>query len=243
MNRRVLLLGGLVALAAIPTIAAFWLAASDRDDRPIVLAPSSLAPVQREIDAGLADAGIGPVAWSFAGSQSLVAQLVDGSPAVGLITADENTFEAARSAGVAWDDDHTIAENVLVLAVADGNPGDVRGLADLANPDLLIGLCAPEVPCGRLAVEATTALGVVASVDTEEASARALTTKLTTGEIDAGLIYRTDALSAGLETVAVDGLDRFPTTYVGSGTGTGEDVVAFLAGPGRSILLDAGFGP
>ncbi len=208
MNRRVLLLGGLVALAAIPTIAAFWLAAADGEDRPVVLAPSSLAPVQREIDAGLADAGIGPVAWSFAGSQSLVAQLVDGSPAVGLITADENTFEAARSAGVAWDDDHTIAENVLVLAV-----------------------------------EATTALGVVASVDTEEASARALTTKLTTGEIDAGLIYRTDALAAGLETVAVDGLDRFPTTYVGSGTGTGEDVVAFLAGPGRSILLDAGFGP
>lgn len=245
MNRRVLVLLGLVALAAIPTLAALWLAGSTADDEEAILvfAPSSFAPIQAELDAGLSDDGIGPVEWVFAGSQSLVAQLVDGAPADALVTADLETFEAAQTAGATWPTERTLALNVLVLAVADENPGEVAGLADLADPDLLVGMCATEVPCGRLAAEATAALGTTIAPDTQETSARALTAKLVAGEIDAGLIYRSDAQAAGLSVIPVDGLDTFANEYWGTGNDRGAAVVNWLAGEsGQLILADAGWG-
>ncbi|HBS73265.1 MAG TPA: molybdate-binding protein, partial [Microbacterium sp.] len=36
----------------------------------------------------------------------------------------------------------------LVIAVPAGNPGDVTGLADLADPATAVVQCAVEVPCG-----------------------------------------------------------------------------------------------
>lgn len=244
MNRRTLLIVGLVALAAIPTIAALWLAGTAGDDRAVVVfAPSSLAAVETELDHALAEAGIGPVDWVFAGSQSLVAQLVDGAPADALITADEVTYAAAVEAGVTWPDTRELATNSLVLAVADGNPGAVVDLGAVGRQDLLIGLCAPEVPCGRLALDATTTLGVTPAPDTEEASARALTAKLAAGEIDAALVYRSDALARGLEVVEVAPLAEIRTTYLGSGNADGQPIIDFLASEaGQAVLLDAGFG-
>lgn len=237
---------GLVALAAIPTAAALWLATTGgaEDEAVVVFAPSSLAPVQGRLDAGLAAEGLGPVEWVFAGSQSLVAQLSDGAPADALITADLFTFAAARDAGVTWPDERALAENVLVLAVADGNPGGVTGLGDLADPALLVGTCAVEVPCGRLAAEATAALGVAIAADTDETSARALTAKLLAGEIDAGLVYRSDAVTSGLEVVPVDALDRFVNEYWGTGNQRGIAIVDWLGGSaGHAVLVEAGWGP
>ena len=42
----------------------------------------------------------------------------------------------------------SFATNTLQIAVQPGDPRGVTGLADLARPDLLVVLCAPEVPCG-----------------------------------------------------------------------------------------------
>lgn len=242
MNRRTPL--PLVAGAALSLVAALWIATTTSDATILVLAPSSFAPVEAELDAGLAAAGIGPVEWVFAGSQSLVAQLVDGAPADALITADLTTFDAARAADVTWPDEQSIASNALVLAVAPGNPGNVEELRALEDADLVIGSCAIEVPCGRLANAATTALGVTTTPDTEETSARALTAKLIAGEIDAALVYRSDARAAGLEVVAVDGLDTFVNEYRGSGNARGMEVLRWLgSSAGKRILLDSGLGP
>ena len=242
MNRRTPL--PLVAGAALSLVAGLWIATRTSDATTLVLAPSSFAPVEAELDAGLAAAGIGPVEWVFAGSQSLVAQLVDGAPADALITADLTTFDAARAADVTWPDEQSIASNALVLAVAPGNPGNVEELRALEDAELVIGSCAIEVPCGRLANAATTALGVTTTPDTEETSARALTAKLIAGEIDAALVYRSDARAAGLEVVPVDGLDTFVNEYRGSGNARGMEVLRWLgSSAGKRILLDSGLGP
>lgn len=244
MNRRTPLLLGLVALATLFAFAVFWLASPTNDAVSLVFAPSSFAPVEAELDAGLAAAGIGPVEWAFAGSQTLVAQLVDGAPADALITADLTTFDAARAANVTWPGEESIASNVLVLAVAAGNPGDVRGLEALEDADLVIGSCAVEVPCGRLATAVTRALGVTPAPDTEETSARALTAKLLAGEIDAALVYRSDARAAGLEVVDRYDLDAFVNEYRGSGNERGMEILRWLAsGAGKRILIDSGWGP
>ena len=244
MTRRPLVLFALATLAAIPTLAALWLAFSGGDDpdRVIVLAPSSLAPVRDDVDAALEAQGLEAPSWVFAGSQALVAQVADGAPADVVLTADRVSFDAVRAAGVAHPAELFFAENHLVLAVADGDPGGVDELADLSDDALLVGQCAPVVPCGRLAIEALGALGVEPRLDTEETSARALTTKLSTGELDVGLIYHSDAVAAGLAIVDVPGLAAFTNTYWGTANDNGIAVLRFLAsGEARAILAAAGF--
>ena len=244
MNRRTLLLFGLVALAAIPTLAALWLAASTDDDGAIlVFAPSSLAPLQVALDDGLAQHGVEDVEWVFAGSQSLVAQLVDGAPADVLLTADRATFDDALSRGGGWPDQRFFATNHLVLATPPSNPAGLTAISALADPDLLIGVCAADVPCGRLAVEAAELADLDIVADTEETSARALTAKLRSGELDAGLVDLTDAVAAGLHIVEPDAFAATLTIYWGTAGETGTAVLDFLVGPaGTSILADAGFG-
>ncbi len=244
-QRRLTALLALVAVVAIPTVAAFWLAASgdDSPDRALVLAPSSLAVVQDELDRALDERGIPTPEWVFAGSQTIVAQLIDGAPADILLTADRVTLDRARDAGVTGPTEVALTENHLVLAVSIGDPGRVDHIDDLADPALLVGVCAVEVPCGRLAADATDALGVAIAADTEEPSARALSGKLLAGELDAGLIYRTDALAGGMPVIDVPGLDDHVTTYWASAVTENDAVLDFLlSADGQVILRDAGFG-
>jgi molybdate transport system substrate-binding protein len=244
-QRRLAAILTLVAVVAIPTIAAFALAASGDDDldRALILAPSSLAVVQDELDAAFAQRGIPEPDWVFAGSQTIVAQLIDGAPADLLLTANRAMLDRAHDAGVTGPTEVAFTENHLVLAIAEGNPGGVTDLADLADPSLLIGVCAIDVPCGQLASEMTNALGVVVSADTEEPNVRSLSTKLMAGELDAGLIYRTDALATGVDTIDVAGIEQHRTTYWGT-TLTGDDTVLdfLLSDAGQAILRSAGFG-
>jgi molybdate transport system substrate-binding protein len=236
---------GLVAVVAVPIIAAFALAASDDDDdldRTLILAPSSLAVAQDELDSALAQLGIPTPEWVFAGSQAIVAQLIDGAPADLLLTANRATLDRANDAGVTGATEVAFTENHLVLAVAEGNPGNIVKLADLANPSLLIGVCAADVPCGQLANEMTTALGVDVAADTEEPNVRSLSTKLVAGELDASLIYRTDALATGVEVIDVPGIADYRTTYWGTSL-TGDSAVLdfLLSDKGQAILRSAGF--
>jgi molybdate transport system substrate-binding protein len=234
-----LALAAVIALA-VP-IAALLLAPSD-DDAALVLAPSSLAPIEGELETALRSAGIGPVEWVFAGSQSLVAQVADGVPADVVVVADAVAFAAVADTTTSLEGNVVLATNHLVLAVADGNPGAVSSIADLGDPELLVGLCAPEVPCGRLASAALADLGVEPVLDTEETSARGLTAKLASGELDAGLIYVTDALATELTIVADEELRPFVNEYIGLSTAAGRPILDVLASDTvAQILRRAGF--
>lgn len=58
---------------------------------------------------------------------------------------------------------------------------------------MLTGLCASDVPCGRLADIALGKASVKPAREAEETSVSKVATKLSTGEVDAGFIYTTDA--------------------------------------------------
>ena len=137
----------------------------------------------------------------IAGSSTLVAQLAAGAEADVLMTADSATMQRAVAEGSVRGEPVLIATNALVLAIATGNPGRVSGLADLTRRELLVGLCAGEVPCGALARQALDEAGVAPSADTLEPNVRALAAKISLGELDAGLVYATDARASGLATV------------------------------------------
>lgn len=206
------------ALAVISVIAAGCGRTGGSSDQVVVMAASSLVDVLGAInnDAISAGADSPPVhiLASYAGSSALVAQLRDGAPADVLITASRATMETAISDGSVAGKPSLMATNHLVLAVAHGNPGNISSLTDLSDPSKVIGLCAPEVPCGALAARALDALGITAAVDTFEPNVRSLANKIQLGEIDAGLVYRTDAMSLDLEMIDTPELDRFSTEYL-----------------------------
>ena len=209
------------------------------------MAASSLTDVIEVVFEGRG--GVTPV---IAGSSTLVAQLAAGAEADGLITANRATMERAVSEGSVRGKPVLIATNTLVLATPAGNPGGVTGLADLARRDLLIGLCAVEVPCGALAGQAVGEALITPAADTLEPDALALAAKLSLGELDAGLVYATDAERVGLATVDAPELIGHLNGYYMAATSKEPrpevqaviDDFTMLGGVGAKALHAYGFG-
>jgi molybdate transport system substrate-binding protein len=152
--------------------------------------------------------------------------------------------------GGAATDPATFVENLLEIATPAGNPAGVTGLADFANADLLIGLCAEEVPCGQFGREALANAGVTPAIDTNEPDVRSLLTKIEAGELDAGIVYVTDVLSAGdaIEGIGIPAEDNVIATYPIAALSDAADpevadvFVAFvLSDEGQEILASYGF--
>jgi molybdate transport system substrate-binding protein len=190
------------------------------------------------------------VVLSFGGSAGLAQQVVEGAPVDVFASAAPPPMRALADAGLAVDP-VVFATNTLELAVPAGNPAGITGLGDLANPDLRIALCDPSVPCGAASEELLAQDGVTASPDTLESDVKAVLTKVSLGEVDAALVYRTDVLSAGdeVEGIEVPGaasvVNRYPIAALAEAADaeTAADFVAFVTGAaGRQVLAKAGFG-
>ncbi len=214
-----------------------------------VLAASSLAPVLPQlVDGFRRDRPGAKVRVSTGASNALAEQVRAGAPADVVLAADLATAERAAAAfGRGTPDPVPVATTVLVVAVPSANPGRVRALADLSRRDLLVGLCAPQVPCGTYARALLREAGVDAAADTEEPDARSLMAKVASGDLDAGVVYRAEALAAGraVDVVEVPEAAEVPVTYyavVRPGAAVGDELVAYLRGPGRTVLARAGFG-
>lgn len=215
-----------------------------------VLAAASLTDGFEAVAGAFEAANLGTdVVLSFAGSSALREQILEGAPADVFAPADGASMDAVLEAGEA-DDASVFARNRLEIAVPAGNEAGVTGLADFGRDELLIGLCAEQVPCGRSGREALGNAGVTPAVDTEEPDVRALLTKVAAGELDAGLVYRTDVLAAGddVEGIAVpDDVNveaEYPIAVLARSTApdAAEAFVAFvLSADGRAILAAYGF--
>lgn len=223
------------------------------DDRAItVFAAASLSDAFAEMADAFeeADSDV-QVRLNFAGSSSLREQILQGAPADVFASANEANMDALVEDGSVTAP-RTFATNRLQIVVPAGNPGGIDDLGDLADGDLLVGLCAVEVPCGDFSRQAFALAGVTPSPDTEEPDVRALLTKVEEGELDAAVVYRTDVIAAGdrVEGIEIPSTQNVVATYpiagvVASDRGTDADrFVEFVLGPvGQSILADAGFGP
>lgn len=139
------------------------------------------------------ETGVG-VQLSYAGSQDLVAQVLEGAPADVLATADERTMQRVVSEApeLVSAPARTFARNTLVIATPSGNPAGIESLADLADEDLALVACAPEVPCGAAAQQVAEATGIEIHPVSEESSMTDVVAKLLAGEADAVLAYETE---------------------------------------------------
>ena len=190
------------------------------------------------------------VTLSYGGSAALAQQVVEGAPVDVFASAAEPPMQTVVDAGLA-SDPVVFATNTLELVVPAGNPAGVTGLDDLADAGLRIALCDASVPCGAASVKLLEQEGVVAAPDTLESDVKAVLTKVSLGEVDAALVYRTDVIAAGdeVEGIEVPGaasvVNRYPIaalTEAGDPDAAAE-FVAFVTGDaGRAVLAEAGFG-
>lgn len=91
------------------------------------------------------------------------------------------------------------ATNVAQIIVAPGNPSGVGAVADLAVDDLIVVVCAPEVPCGTYAAAVFENAGVSVTPKSLEENVKAVVAKVVLGEADAGIVYATDVIAAGAD--------------------------------------------
>ncbi|WP_030323803.1 molybdate ABC transporter substrate-binding protein [Streptomyces flavochromogenes] len=213
-----------------------------------VLAAASLTDVFKTAGAAYEKSHPGTkLTFSFAGSQELVAQVSQGSPADVLVTADTKSMDKVKA------DTGTpaiIAKNRLVIATGEGNPFKVDDLKDLADTRLKVVLAAPEVPAGKYSKQILDAQKVTVKPVSQEPNVRAVLSKVELGEADAGLVYKTDAASAADKVDAVEipddqnAIAKYPAATIkdSENAEAAAAFVAWLSSPeGRKILQDAGF--
>jgi molybdate transport system substrate-binding protein len=185
----------------------------------VVSAAASLTDALRELEPGFETAHPGTeVTLNFAASGVLRAQIEQGAPADVFVSADLVEMEKLRKADLieGW---KILARGELVLAVPAGDKA-TRGLEDLKRPELKrIGLGSPQtVPAGRYALQSLERLGYWTQVQARAVygeSVRQVLQYLEAGAVEAGFVYRTDALkSTGVRVVVgVPGEAHDPIVY------------------------------
>lgn len=215
-----------------------------------VFAAASLTDAFAEVGAAFEDKNPGvTVELNFAASSGLREQILAGAPADVFASANESNMDQVVEGGAAADP-ASFVENRLQIAVPPGNAAGVTGLADFAGEDLLVGLCAEEVPCGQFGREALANAGVTPSIDTNEPDVRSLLTKIEAGELDTGIVYVTDVLSAGgsVEGIDIPAEENVIATYpiaelteAGNAEGAAAFVAFVLSDAGQEILASYGF--
>lgn len=137
------------------------------------------------------------IRFNFAGSTALATQITQGAPADVFAAADPLAMDRAVAAGAIDTESAIFATNTAAIVVAADNPHGITGLADLADPALIVILCSPRAACGRYAPEMLTAAGVTLTPRSLEDTPGAVVTKVALGEADAGIVFATDVRAAG----------------------------------------------
>ena len=222
-------------------------AGASSQGRITVYGAASLTDVFPRID--------GAQRYSFAGSNTLAAQIEHGAPADVFASANvtlPNRLHAKRLCSKPV----VFTRNTLVIVVPKSNPARIRGMRDLARPGVKIDIAGPGVPVGDYTLEVlkNTKLSeaVLANVVSRETDVREVLAKVALGEADAGFVYSTDAKSAASR-VTVIGVPESARPQVRYGmcvVATSDDqpaarafVARVLGKAAQAKLVAAGFLP
>jgi len=189
------------------------------------------------------------VRFSFGASSALAQQVIAGAPADVFASASTKNMTQVTAAGDA-SAPRTFATNVAEIAVARASSGRVRTLADLAAPGVKVALCQPQVPCGALAQKILAKAGVRVRPVTQGLDVKSTLAYVTTGEVDAAVVYVTDVRTAGaaVRGVPIPAADNASTAYpiaTVKGSRQPAGAAAFealvLSPEGQAVLAAAGF--
>lgn len=192
------------------------------------------------------------VTFNFAASSALVTQINEGAPVDVYASADEANMKKLTDAGNNGAAPVIFARNKLQIIVAKGNPKGIESVKDLIDPGLLVVNAAPEVPIGAYAQQVFDKAGITVTPVSLEANVKAVVTKVTAGEADAGIVYTTDVTAAGDRAEGVDIPDElnviatYPIarTKEAPNAAAAEAFIEFVTGDeGQAILAEYGFAP
>jgi molybdate transport system substrate-binding protein len=198
---------------------------------------------------------IGPSAkYSFAGSNTLAAQIRLGAPADVFAAASPDAPQQLYKAGLV-SKPVTFATNKLVIIVPKGNPAGIRSVFDLRKPGLKLVVGTPTVPIGAYTRQVLSNIGigkaVLANVVSQERDVKSIVAKLALGVGDAGFAYVTDqrAASGQVTAIPLPAWSQPPVRYQiavvdksGNKTAGQAFIKKLLSTAGRKALLKYGFG-
>lgn len=192
------------------------------------------------------------ITFSFASSSTLSTQITQGAPADVFASANDTQMAVVADEGLVAGEPVEFAGNILEVVVEEGNPLDIRGLADLTRDDVTVVLAAEEVPAGQYAREALDALDLDVRPASLETDVRAALSRVALGEADAGVVYTSDVATAGdgVEGVAIPADENVPATYPiatldgADSPAAAQAFVDFVTSEGgQRVLREHGFQP
>lgn len=189
------------------------------------------------------------VTFSFGPSSGLATQINQGAPVDVFASAAVKNMDDVVKAGKATDP-KVFARNVLEIATPPANPANITQFSDLAKSGVKLAICQPQVPCGVVSAKVAEKAGVKLTPVSLEVDVKSVLTKVTLGEVDAGLVYRTDVKAAGDKVHGIEIGDDInsPTDYPiapikesKNATAAAAFVKFVLSEKGAQIIADAGF--
>jgi molybdate transport system substrate-binding protein len=216
-----------------------------------VFAAASLKPAFTQIGQQFkAENPNSSVDFEFAGSPELATQLSQGATADVFASADTAQMDTVAKAGLLAGNPANFASNTLVIVTAPGNPKKIGSFADLGRTGLSVVICQRPVPCGSATQRIEDSTGIRLNPVSEELSVTDVLNKVTTGQADAGVVYVTDARSAGSKATTVNfpeaagAVNVYPIAVLKKAPQPtlAQKFVAMVTGdPGQSILARSGF--
>lgn len=168
-----------------------------------VLAASSLTSAFNTAEKGLEIDHPGFTAtYSFAGSQTLVTQVLGGAPADVIATANTSTM-AQLTAKNLVETPVALCRNKLEIAVAPGNPLGIKTLADLNNPGVKLVIGDPSVPVGEYVTDIEASDNIKFTPVSLQLSDASVLEQLESGDANAALVFATDVIGAGSKVAGV----------------------------------------
>ena len=142
--------------------------------------------------------------YSFAGSNTLAAQITQGAPADVFASANTALPQSLYAKGLVTKP-VVFTRNTLVLIVPTSNPAGIHSVYDLRRSGIKLVVAQPAVPVGGYTLQILKNMAltqVLQNVVSRESDVREVLAKVALGEADAGFVYSTDARTvAGKVTV------------------------------------------
>ncbi|BDF66330.1 molybdate ABC transporter substrate-binding protein [Oscillospiraceae bacterium] len=147
------------------------------------------------------------ITYTFDSSGTLKTQIEEGGDCDLFLSAAQKQMNGLAEGGYVDENSRVdLLENKVTLAVPQGNPAGVASFEDVNTDKVkMIALGNSDVPVGQYSQELFTAMGVWDAIQdkiTFGSNVKEVTTWVGESTVDCGVVYATDAFSAGLEVVA-----------------------------------------